>query len=472
MNTLVLLMLAATPPTGNAPIPSVMKELQEITTAQLKGNVGERRLAYEELVRKMPADALARVYLAWCDLPSDDSWNQLKGISSINPDNPWVHYGMGQIYALWKMKDPAKTELETVLKRDANFYPAMVTQGDLAAAAQDNAKAEERYRAALKLEPNDARANAGVGLLLLAQGKKPEGRVALQKAFDAWPDQPKVLKALFPLVKEEGDLKTAAKIAAALAELQPKDHDARKAIADLRFEQGDKAEAAKEYERLLRLGDPEVSVFERLSGIYKEANNGEAEEHVQQLWAGMQKENPDPPLRLAELMAARGAVEPAEGQMLEAINRDPKRADAQLMLGRSRLKRNDLFEALDALRAAAALEGAPADDAKKELAELEKKIRVPAKKAHGDVNAINYAVSGTLNDVFLERRRANPKLGGMLRVRVRVDKDGVVKGVDVVEDTVGDPIVTAHAYVALKDAQYPKQKREPVFEFELKGNKK
>jgi predicted Zn-dependent protease len=471
MNGLILTLLVAAP-VGNAPVPEVMKELQAIAAAQLKGDVGERRVAYGDLARKMPSDPLPRVYLAWCDLPSDDSWNQLKGISAINPDNPWVHFGMGQIYALWKMKDPAKTELETVLKRDPKFYPAIVVQGDLAVVAQDNARAEERYRAALAIDGADARANAGLGLLLLGAGKKPEAKAALEKSFNAWREQPKVLKALFQLAREGNDLKAAAKFAEPLAELSPKDREARKGLADLRFEAGDKVEAAKDYERLLRLGDPDVAVLERLAGIYRETNNAEAEEHVQQQWAAVAKENANPPVRLAELMTARGAVEPAEGQLLEAINRDAKRGDAQLMLARSRAKRDDLFEALDAYRAAAAIEGPGAEDAKKELAELEKKIKMPAKKAKGDVNNINYMVSGTLNDLYLERRKVNPKLAGNLRVRVRVDKEGVVQGVDVVEDTLGDPVITAHAYVALKDAQFPKQKREPVFEFELKGPKK
>ena len=57
----------------------------------------------------------------------------------------------------------------------------------------------------------------------------------------------------------------------------------------------------------------------------------------------------------------------------------------------------------------------------------------------------------------------------------RSDEDDVshqsLLGVDVLQDTVGDPILTAHAYLALKDAQYEKKKREPVFEFELKGKK-
>ena len=42
---------------------------------------------------------------------------------------------------------------------------------------------------------------------------------------------------------------------------------------------------------------------------------------------------------------------------------------------------------------------------------------------------------------------------------------------DVLTDEVGDPILIAHAYFSLKDAVYPKKKREPVFEFEM-GEKK
>ena len=62
-----------------------------------------------------------------------------------------------------------------------------------------------------------------------------------------------------------------------------------------------------------------------------------------------------------------------------------------------------------------------ADEAKKEIAELEKRLKLPQKKAHGDVNSINWVVSGTLNDLYTERKKGNPKLqaGGLLRMRVR-----------------------------------------------------
>src|SRR5689334_2591764 len=141
----LLALLTAAPPTGNAAaVSDVVKELQAIVGSQARGTVNERRLVYQDLARKMPSDPLPRVYLAWCDMPSDESWNQLKGIATINPENPWVHYGMASVYTLWKMKDQAKTELETVLKADPKFYPAIVTQGDLALLSGDAAKAEER----------------------------------------------------------------------------------------------------------------------------------------------------------------------------------------------------------------------------------------------------------------------------------------------------------------------------------------
>jgi outer membrane biosynthesis protein TonB len=70
------------------------------------------------------------------------------------------------------------------------------------------------------------------------------------------------------------------------------------------------------------------------------------------------------------------------------------------------------------------------------------------------------------------RRRANPKLAGTIKVRVKVSADGVVELAEVMEDSVGDPPLAGHAVFALKDAEFEKKRREPVFEFELGPAKK
>jgi hypothetical protein len=48
-----------------------------------------------------------------------------------------------------------------------------------------------------------------------------------------------------------------------------------------------------------------------------------------------------------------------------------------------------------------------------------------------------------------------------------VTAEGVVESAEIVEDTLGDPQLAGHAVFALKDAEFEKKRREPVFEFDL-----
>jgi hypothetical protein len=130
-----------------------------------------------------------------------------------------------------------------------------------------------------------------------------------------------------------------------------------------------------------------------------------------------------------------------------------------------------LHEAVLSLRAAAEVEGPEQAAAKEKLAGLEKSFKL-APKAKGSPDAIYSNVARSLNTLFLERRAAKPALAGELKFRVRVDDKGVVQGVDVISDTVGDPTLVGHVYFALRDAEFPKAKREPVFQFELGAKKK
>lgn len=453
------------------PASEVLPELRKIESAAMRGKGDDLRLKYQDEARNRPSDVQPRVYLAWVVLPSDDAWNQLKAIAALNPDNPWVHLGMGRIYTAWKMRDQAKAEYQTILKKDPKFAAALSGLAELKLVEGDAAGAIDDFKASLQLY-DDPRARGLLGLALVQAGKGAEAKAALDQAIKVWPDQPPVLQALLKIQREAKDAKAAADTVTRLADLQPKDPEVRRALADLRFDAGDKAEAAKEYERLLRIAAPTLEVLTRLETLYRELKDAEGEERTLQLHASFEKANPQPNLRLSELAEAKGNSEGAEGQLLEAIERDPKNAAAHLQLARLRAKRNALFESLNALRAATNAEGPAVEDAKKERAELEKKIKLPAKPAKGSVDSIYASVAKGLNDFYLERKREKPKLAGEIKVRVRVKASGDVESVDVVSDTIGDPLLAAHLYFALNDAQYQKQKREPVFEFELGTAKK
>src|SRR4051812_43489925 len=186
--------LIAAAPAAAPPPPEVLQELRGIESAGMRGKIDDLRLKYQDQARSRPSDVQLHVYLAWCSLPSDDAWNQLKAIAALNPDNPWVHLGMGRIYTAWKMKDQARSEYQLILARDAKFVPALTGLAEVKFSEGDFSGAEAGFRAALAMG-DDAVARGGLGLSLVRQSK-PEAKAELERAVRLWPDQPAVLQAL------------------------------------------------------------------------------------------------------------------------------------------------------------------------------------------------------------------------------------------------------------------------------------
>jgi tetratricopeptide (TPR) repeat protein len=446
------------------PAPAVMKELRRVQASVLKGEGDAIRIEYSEKAKERPGDPMPRVYLAWLALPSDDAWNQLKAIAAIFPDNPWVHFGMGRIYVKWKMKDQARAEVDWLLKKDARFYPALMLQGELAALQEDWAAAVAQYQKALAQE-DDPEARAGLGLALLKAGQKDEALAQLKKSTQAYPEQPAALAALVPLLVEAKDPE-AARAAQAAVDLRPKDREARRVLADLELEAGDKVGAAKAYDALVKLGNPEPVVLKRLAELYREAGEGADEDRVLAALAAADPAGAEAPLRRAELKVQAKDLAGAEAQLKEALKREPSRADAQGRLGKVLLDQGRSVEALEAYRRLRAL--APSDGpAKAQVEALEAGFRLPKKPLRGGVNSVYWVLSGSLDKLYAERRAARPALAGKLKLKVHIGADGAVTAVEVIEDSLQDQPLLGHVYFTLRDATYTEKKVEPVIEFDL-----
>ena len=446
----------------------VMKELRRVEAAGLKGASDAIRIEYTNKGRERPSDPMPRIYLSWLTLPSDDSWNQLKAIATIYPDNQWVHYGMGRIYTKWKMRDQAKAELELTLKKDPKFYPAMTVLGDLALLQDDGTQAEAQYRRALALD-DDPLARSGLGMALLKQGKKAEALEALKASTRAYPEQPAALATLIPLLVEAKD-PAALEAAQSATELRPKDREARRMLAELRFDAGDKPGAAKEYDRLLALGNPDPSVIEHLAALYRELNLPADEERVVIALAAARSTDPAPWVRLFELRTARADLPGAEAALTEALVRDPKLRDARMSLAKLKNDQGLGYQALEQYRLVH--EANPDDaEAKEHVAKLEDDFRLPKRPLKGNVNGVYWSVTGSLKKLFAERQAARPALAGKIKLRVQIGPKGAVTAVEVIEDSLKDALLVGHVYFSLKDAQYQEKKVEPVIEFEL-GKKK
>jgi len=458
---------AADPP---PPTAQVMARLRELETAALEGNGQSLRDQLQSLADRSPRDWMTRVYAAWCVMPSDTAWNELKDISLHAQDMPWPNLGMARVYVSWKMRDLAEQELKIALKKSPGFYPAYIVQGDLARLAGHPDAAAALYRQALEAA-DDPVAHAGLGLALLAQGKTAEAKVELNKGVDAWPSQPDALAALADLATREKDAAAAVKRYRQLLALSPKDKRARRALADQAFDAGDKAGSAPEYLRLVEDGDADPEVLRRLGTMLDQIKASPSAERVFLKLADADASSPEPYYRLADLAEAQGDLARAEKRLASASARAPKDPMPQVRLARLRARREQFAGALEAYQAARELGPLPAD-ASAELAALVARLMLPAAPAKGPLDKIYAQVSSSLNALYQERVKELPDLSGSLKVRVTVGDDGRASAVDMVEDSVKDPLVAGHAALALKEAQYPKQRREPLFEFELKPSRK
>lgn len=456
---------AAEPPGLNAPVADVLNELRRIESAAWHGKVDQVRIELQNLSKARPTEPLLRVYVAWCSMPTDDAWNQLKNVSQIYPDLAWANYGMGRIYIGWKMRDLAKSSLEAAMKRDATFYPAMIALGDMARLKDELDEAEKHYRAALAIA-DDAEAHAGLGLVLLKKGQADVAKAELMKGIAAWPDQPAALRELVKLQQAAKD-PDVTKNLSALADLQPKDREIRRLVATMKYDAGDKKGALAEYEKALKLGNPDLETATRMLAMYNELKDAEGEERAANLVASLDKTAVPPLVRVAELRAAKKDLEGAEKTLLEALERNRDLADTWYRLGMVSLERQQPIFALDRFRRGGAKSTPRADDCKAEGKKLEELFKLPAKQAKGSVDRIYGQVAKTLDEVYATRRRANPKLKGSLKVRVKVTAEGIVETSEVVEDTLNDVVLAGHAVFALRDAEFEQKRREPVFEFEL-----
>jgi tetratricopeptide (TPR) repeat protein len=456
---------AAEPPGITAPVGDVLKELRKIESAAWHGKVDQVRIELQDLSKARPTEPLLRVFVAWCSMPTDDAWNQLKNVSQIYPDLAWAHYGMGRIYIGWKMRDLAKTSLESAMKKDPAFYPALIALGDMARLKDDLVDAEKQYRAALAIA-DDPEAHAGLGLVLLKKGQADAAKPELVKGIAGWPDQPAALRELVKLQQASKDPELTNNLSA-LADLQPKDREIRRLIATMKYEAGDKRGALAEYEKSLKLGNPDLETATRMLGMYNELKDTEGEERAANLVASLDKAAVPPMLRVAELREAKKDLEGAEKTLLEALERNPDLADTWYRLGKMSLSKQQPIFALERFRRGGAKSNARADDCKTEGKKLEEFFKLPAKPAKGSVDRIYGQVAKTLDEVYAFQRRGNPKLKGSLKVRVKVNGEGVVETSEVVEDTLNDVVLAGHVVFALRDAEFERKRREPVFEFEL-----
>lgn len=447
------------------PVSEVMGMLRRVETARVRGTLRVLDSELEEQGRARPKDLMPRVYRAWLAFPADTCWNELKALSTLEPENPWPHLGMGLIYIRWGLLSEARGPLATARRVAPDFAPALWGEGLLLHAEGKSGDAEARLRESLsKLDVPQTR--TALGLLLAGlPGREAEARAELVRSVDVWLEQPEALRKLASLAQAAKDVGAAAVAGEKLVALKPSDREAHRLQADLWLAAAEKDKAARSLERYVELGGTDPVPLALLARVYAELGRAADEEKALGRLVEVELKDAQPMLRLSELADARGDAAASEGFLARASERAPERSDIHVRRARLCVKQERWKDALVSYRAAATAPERKVPEAEAEAAELVRRFRLPATPAKGPQDKIYSRVSLGLVAIYMERLKEQPDLKGNLKLQVQVDATGRATQVSVLYDSLQDSLIAGHAYFAFLDAQYPPAVDAPIFQY-------
>lgn len=130
----------------------------------------------------------------------------------------------------------------------------------LAEGAGDLPEAEKAYRRLLTATPNDAKATAALGRLLVRQGKLPEAEALLESALKTKPGDPVLSAQLASLYVREGDTAKARVLVEPLHQAHPEEDSVTRLYAHVLSQSGDYAAAEPLFASLLKKSPAEVEL--------------------------------------------------------------------------------------------------------------------------------------------------------------------------------------------------------------------
>lgn len=444
--------------------------LRSIEARVRKGESGTLRREFTDRLASHPDDLFARMYLAWVDAPSEEAANQLGALAKMNPDEPWLRTALAKTYLNWNgFLEVAGQEIERVLEASPGFAPALALKGEVARREGRQEDAVVLFRQALAGDEKNFDALLGLSYALEAMGDLTAAHEALDAAIAVDDGDPALLRKQADILLKEGNKSGAIPVMEKLMAIFPGDAAMRRQIGSLKMELGDLAEAAKDFETLMA-GTPSAAVAADLSDIYSRLGRREDEQRSLESWVQFEEGATAANYRrLYELRKQDGDTEGATNALSQAVKASPEDMELRRMLALALEDRGLVLETIEAYRKAVSM---GADDMAARLRKMEGAVGLQAKPMSGNVNRIYNLTQIRLRNALAKRQKTQPWLGGAMGARIAIGEDGSVTQVEIRNDEVKDPSMTALLYFSLLDARLPGERPRSVsFEFVLEAKK-
>jgi len=184
-------------------------------------------------------------------------------------ERPEAHVNLGNLYFRQGRVPEAEAELNTALRLDPRYVPALVNLADLCRAAGREADAERHLRAALQIEPDNAAATHALGLALVRTGRGGDALALLRRAHELRPADARYGYVYAVALDSQRRTQDAVRVLAAVQRARPADRDVLIALATFEAKLGHPFAARAWAQKLvdLRPEDPEArALLARIDG--------------------------------------------------------------------------------------------------------------------------------------------------------------------------------------------------------------
>jgi tetratricopeptide (TPR) repeat protein len=189
-------------------------------------------------------------------------------------DNWSNHYNLGIYHQNKGDAQSALNSYETAARLYPESVMPLINSSVLYSYVGNTAKAEENLKKVIEFDPDNEAANMNLGLLLAEQGRMDEAEKALKTALDASPESnPVAAKNLSVIVAQRGDIAGAVKYADMAFKARPEDPNYGYTLAYYQMQNGQKSEAIKTLQSIIKSHPGFLSAPSFLADIYVRDGN-------------------------------------------------------------------------------------------------------------------------------------------------------------------------------------------------------
>jgi Tfp pilus assembly protein PilF len=193
----------------------------------------------------------------------DQSVSELIASETATAERPENHLNLSLLYTQMGRTGEAENELQTALRLDPNFIPAMINLADLYRIEHRDDEGQLWLEKAITLAPTAAEPIHALGLLKIRQKQYPEALSLLAKAATLQPGNARYSYVYAIALRSNGLVAHAIKILEQTHKRRPADRDVLKALITFERDKGNMALAATYAEQLVQLvpGDPQAEAL-------------------------------------------------------------------------------------------------------------------------------------------------------------------------------------------------------------------